>query len=403
VKDFGVAPGGALYLVMELLPGETLSELIEREPLPAPLAIDITCQVLAGLDAAHAAGVVHRDMKPANVLLVPQPDGRQLAKILDFGIAKVVHADSRLTRTGTFVGTPDYVAPEQAMGDEVDARADVYSVGVMLYQLVTGTLPFRGDNFMAVLHQQTMVPPEPPSRRAPGRNVSPALEAIILRCLEKQPGARFASAAELRAALLALAVPRRIETEPPRRRGRALPIANALLLVAGGAVAAAIVLARDGDRQASRAPPDAGRASDAAPPLDAAPTGPVWKFPGRADEFDYTVWVTPRQVDPGAPFRIEIEILPGPSLRAAPADAAQLRFVHYKAHAVAHEARPPLTRDRVAAELSLPEAGKHHVELQLLAGGKLRSKAGFDICIGADPTRSSRVCPRMKPTDVTPR
>src|SRR5262249_46342223 len=128
---------------------------------------------------------------------ISRPDGGLQVKLLDFGIAKLALAETHLTRTGAFVGTPDYVAPEQALGDEVDARADVYSVGVALYLLLTGTLPFRGESFMAVLHQQTMSAPEPPSRRAPDRDIGPVLEAVVLRCLEKRPEARFASAAEL--------------------------------------------------------------------------------------------------------------------------------------------------------------------------------------------------------------
>ena len=181
VEDFGIAADGAVYLVMEWLAGETLADRLERGPADPSGAIAVVRQVLAALAAAHAAGVVHRDLKPANIFLARRKDGGEEVKLLDFGIAKLVLADSRLTRTGAFVGTPDYVAPEQALGHQVDARADLYSVGVLMYRLLTDTLPFRGESFMAVLHQHTMTEPEPPSQRAPERNIAPAIEAVVLR------------------------------------------------------------------------------------------------------------------------------------------------------------------------------------------------------------------------------
>jgi serine/threonine protein kinase len=207
VEDFGVTPEGAVYLAMEWLEGETLADRIERGPVPAAAARDLAIQIASGLGAAHAAGVIHRDLKPANVFLVPQPDGRSLVKLLDFGIAKLLLSDTRLTRTGTFIGTPDYVAPEQALGDEVDGRADLYGLGVVLYELLTGTLPFAGEGFMAVLHRHTAEPPEPPTQRAPHRGITPALEAVILRCLAKRPDDRYATAADLIHALDATRAP----------------------------------------------------------------------------------------------------------------------------------------------------------------------------------------------------
>jgi eukaryotic-like serine/threonine-protein kinase len=201
VIDFGHAADGSLYLAMEWLSGETLAARLEEGPLPQDLALEVIEQVCDGLAAAHAAGVVHRDMKPANVFLAHDGRGALVAKVLDFGIAKLAMTDSSLTRTGTFVGTPDYIAPEQALGEEVDGRADVYSVGVMLYQLLTGTVPFSGDTFMAVIHAHTMHRPEPPSQRAPERGIWSELEALVLRCLEKEPSRRFGSIAELGAAV----------------------------------------------------------------------------------------------------------------------------------------------------------------------------------------------------------
>jgi eukaryotic-like serine/threonine-protein kinase len=424
VEDFGITPEGAVYLAMEWLDGETLADRIDRGPVAPAAARDLVIQIAAGLGAAHAAGVIHRDLKPANVFLVPQPGSSPLVKLLDFGIAKLLQSDTRLTRTGTFIGTPDYVAPEQALGDEVDARADLYSLGVVLYQLVTGTVPFAGEGFMAVLQRHTTEPPEPPSSRAPHRRIPRALEAVVMRCLEKRPDRRFASADELLRALHASdpamtpgSAPRippqpRVPASAPRpsvslrlpRRSRAAVLLP-FLAVAG---VAGIFLYRPGDDAGA---PTAVTTSAAGPVAsDPAPrAAEVWKFPGKADGFDYTVWVSPRAIRPGESFTIDVEILPGAALARAwrpGAVRARLTFVHDRARRIELRGEFPVgDGDRLSAALTLPRSGLHHVELALNGAGELR-RARFDLCVGADPSGPrralERVCPRMERTALDP-
>jgi serine/threonine-protein kinase len=194
VLDSGV-DGGVPYLVMEFQSGKPLSEILERGALPPARAVGIARQVLAGVAAAHASGVVHRDLKPDNIMLLKEVDG-DFVKILDFGLAKMVHGTNgtQLTNTGFALGTPGYMAPEQANGTEIDERADIYAVGVVLYHMVVGQKPFVADSPMAVLRMHIDDPPRPPRKAAPDANISAELEAAILRALEKEPSKRWRSA-----------------------------------------------------------------------------------------------------------------------------------------------------------------------------------------------------------------
>jgi serine/threonine-protein kinase len=204
IEDFATLPDGSVYLAMELLDGESLADRMHRGPVPLPEAAQIVGAVLRGLGAAHDKGIVHRDMKPENVFLAKK-GGREVPKILDFGIAKVTgpseEGSLNLTRTGAIFGTPLYMSPEQAKGQPTDLRTDIYSVGVILYELVTGRAPFRADSSVQLLNQHITVPPEPPSTAAPERHVPPALEAVVLRALEKEPAQRFADMRQFAAGL----------------------------------------------------------------------------------------------------------------------------------------------------------------------------------------------------------
>jgi serine/threonine protein kinase len=201
ISDFGQFPDGAAYFVMEFLGGQPMSKLLEHQhPLPVQRILHLARQVAEGLSAAHAAGIVHRDLKPDNIFLVDRGAERDFIKILDFGIAKVSTSaeGSRLTRAGAVFGTPHYMSPEQAAGQPVDHRGDIYSFGVILYELASGRLPFDADNFMGILTQHMYKAPVPIRALVPvPQDVPPGLEAIILKCLSKRPEHRYESMHEL--------------------------------------------------------------------------------------------------------------------------------------------------------------------------------------------------------------
>ena len=204
----GETEQGAPYLVMEHLAGDTLDDLLEREERIAPRrAVGIARQIACALAEAHAAGVVHRDLKPENIILTHRRATGEQVKIVDFGIAKIAHAallngvSTRLTREGVVFGTPHYIAPEQAQGAELDGRADLYSLGILLYRMLSGTLPFDGAA-IAVLLAHISRAPRHLLEVAP--DIDPRLAAIVMRCLAKNPADRFADAEGLAAALAAL-------------------------------------------------------------------------------------------------------------------------------------------------------------------------------------------------------
>jgi serine/threonine-protein kinase len=205
IDDFGTLPDGRVYMAMEFLNGMPLNDMLAKEPLPLPRALDILIQTGKGLSAAHAKGITHRDMKPENIFVINK-EGRDIPKILDFGIAKVSGGDTaqNLTVAGTIFGTPFYMAPEQAMGGKMDHRVDVYAMGIILYEVFCGTVPFKAETFMGILTQHITMPPTPPSQMAAqnGRIVSHELEAIILKAIQKDPNQRYQTMAELTGALI---------------------------------------------------------------------------------------------------------------------------------------------------------------------------------------------------------
>ena len=194
VIDFGQTDEGLLYLVMELLRGRTLAQVLEGGALSPERAVRIAMQICDALDAAHKAGIIHRDLKPANVMILDEPAGRDLTKVLDFGLAKAIDTDeSSVTQSGRLVGTPSHLAPEVALGGDATAASDLYALGVMLYEMLAGHPPFSAGEVSTVLmmHAYHSVP-------ALDDDVPPGLAAVVERTLAKQPERRPASAAALR-------------------------------------------------------------------------------------------------------------------------------------------------------------------------------------------------------------
>jgi serine/threonine-protein kinase len=200
ITDFGETEDGLCYLVMEYVPGEPLYKAMARGPFPSARALHVVEQIASALGRAHEMGVIHRDLKPENLLLVPREGRPDFIKVLDFGIAKILDAPS-LTGSQQIFGTPGYIAPEYIQGTCIDGRADLYSLGVILYELVTGALPFDYEYPGDLLIKHVTEAPIPPRKRRP--EVEPAMQALILRCLEKNPARRFQDAAGFLAALRA--------------------------------------------------------------------------------------------------------------------------------------------------------------------------------------------------------
>lgn len=203
VLDFGTSPEGLLYLVMERVRGETLAALLTREGRLAPMrAADIVEQTLGALASAHAAGVVHRDLKPGNIMIVPSGESREAVKLLDFGIAQLMDgaAYTRLTQTGVILGTPTYMSPEQALGSQVDARTDVYAMGVILWCLLTGTKPFSGPSMADVV--EAILNTNAPLADAVATDVPSELARIADFAMQKVRERRFVDANAMGRALV---------------------------------------------------------------------------------------------------------------------------------------------------------------------------------------------------------
>ncbi len=344
VKDFGVHPRFGAYYVMERLDGRDLQALTEAEgPVPAARAIRILTQVAGALGAAHRVGVIHRDLKPANVFLVAQGAEPDFVKVLDFGLAKVMGANRRLTETGQVLGTPRYMAPEQCAGERVDARADVYSAGMLLWQLLTGQEPYAEMGTYEILGQKMFEEMRAPSALEPPVRVPSRVEALLMRCLSKDPAARPADGAALHAELEHLArdprdapptppggsvappsapsppvpspsapPPRASSAPPPPPRSRGL-IAGATsiaLVLAAAGVALYLALRPAPDRSPPPTPPTVGPAARLASPSppDPRPADPPPADPPAAPRPAPAV-IAVRSDPPGAEVRTGDRVL----------------------------------------------------------------------------------------------
>lgn len=204
IHDFGLE-GDSPYLVMEFNEGRSLKDVLaETGPLAVPHVISIMSQVCEAIDEAHSHGIVHRDLKPDNIMISKKRDGSDFAMVLDFGIAKILSGggkDTRLTKTGSVIGTPRYMSPEQVVSGEIDARSDIYSLGVILYEMLTGDVPFDADSAMQLMMKHINETPKPIREFKPELNISEEIEAVVAKALAKDPAERPQSVLEFRAEL----------------------------------------------------------------------------------------------------------------------------------------------------------------------------------------------------------
>jgi serine/threonine-protein kinase len=368
ISDFGELRDGSTYFVMEFLNGQSLTKALEAGRFSLERTVYVAKQLCKALGAAHEIGIVHRDMKPDNVQLIERGDDKNFVKVLDFGIAKVGGQNSKLTQAGQVFGTPHYMSPEQCAGTAVDHRTDIYAVGVILYELATGQVPFDADNLMGILTKHLYENPIPPHELPPPVNVEPALEAVILKCLAKKPEQRYQSMAELAADLDAvengmtpkavvdqvqrstlggqtspeLDAPGRITVRngspdgddiPGRKSMTPIVIGGAIVLVGG--VVAFLVMSRPQDTHVVEPASNAPQQATTQPPLP-VPTQPTATDVKPAD---------PKPADP-APVQVTI--------KSEPAGAEV-----YRAGALL--GNTPLTLQR--------PSGSDKVELELRSGG----------------------------------
>lgn len=202
VYDGGLLNNHEPFLVMEYVPGESLRRALDRHgPVPLKTAANIVIQVSRGLGEAHAAGIIHRDLKPDNILIEAVKHSNQRIKILDFGIAYLVAGAQRLTQTGKLIGTPAYISPEQLKDRAIDARADLYALGVILFELLTGRVPFEGETAESILTKQLFEAPPPISASMPEYAPDSQVELVILKALAKDPNDRYQTALEFEQAV----------------------------------------------------------------------------------------------------------------------------------------------------------------------------------------------------------
>jgi serine/threonine-protein kinase len=204
VSGAGALPDGRPYYVMEYLEGRSLADVLQerRGPLEPVRAVKIAMQLAAALEHAHGVGLVHRDLKPENVFLCePEGDAEELVKVLDFGLAKALDGSMDVTKAGEVLGTPGYMAPEQIRGEPMDERTDIYAAGVVIYEMLTGRMPFEGDAVVELMIAHVEEPVPLPSKLDPPVKLPVLLEWIAMCCLYKEPERRFQTAGELRAEL----------------------------------------------------------------------------------------------------------------------------------------------------------------------------------------------------------
>jgi len=316
-SDFGKLEDGSFYLVLEFVDGTSLRELLASGPLPTARAVDIARQTALALVAAHGAEIVHRDLKPDNVMLLREPDGSDRVKVLDFGIARVAVPNAasdatHLTRVGVVMGTIAYMSPEQATGQAVDGRTDLYSLGVMLHEMLTGRQPFEAELPSQVLARQLVEPPPPLPPEIP-----PALRKLVVDLMAKSASERPQSAREVLDRLSALEAPPVLGPSwfAPRASWRSHPRAR-LFLGLGLGVAALLLLGvvfalLGGDDT------ETATAESAAPPAGSAPSSEAGRRSSTAPEGPAKVRVEPATGSSASKAAPATGVTPAPSTTAA--------------------------------------------------------------------------------------
>jgi eukaryotic-like serine/threonine-protein kinase len=378
VFDFGmfdVGPDGArtdglLYFAMELLDGELLTANIEREgALAVGEAIRVARQILGSLHEAHSHGIVHRDLKPDNIMLARvEGHGAAVVKVLDFGIAKVLRNDRKIdeleTQAGTVFGTPRYMSPEQAQGHPLDARSDLYSVGVLLYHMLTGRPPFTDDDAVVVMAKHIRERPDSPRDAAPDRPIPRSLEKVVLRAIEKDRDRRFSSAASFAEALSATLpdVDREaVERTSMKPTVPKLPLALAGLVVLLAVCASTYLIVTSGaaDAETTRAvvrhdtPPAPSEPESADLRVDSTPSGASVVWSGQE------LGVTPFTVRRPQGSVLEVEVrLHGYETARLEVRAGEARSVELVRLPVAAEP-PPEPEQTVAVRADPPRRGRN--------------------------------------------
>lgn len=206
VREFSVAPDGLPYMIMEYLQGESLADILMKSgPLTLARFVTTFSQVLSALTHAHDQGIIHRDIKPSNIMFVPTSRGRENVKLVDFGLAKLLSdagGTQELTALGEFIGSPCYMSPEQCLGDQVDKRSDLYSLGCVMYEAISGVRAFRAGSSLRIMHMQVYESPPPFSKVVPGVDIPKWLEQLIFKTLDKNPDNRYEDAHKLKIDLL---------------------------------------------------------------------------------------------------------------------------------------------------------------------------------------------------------
>jgi eukaryotic-like serine/threonine-protein kinase len=256
VTDYGVAEDGRPYLVMELLKGKTLYQRLLEGPLSLQEAVAVIVPLCHALSAAHAAGFTHRDVKPENIYLTQRPMGRFGIKVLDFGITRFrAENNQRLTKMGQALGSPLYMAPETCRGEAIDYRADIYSVGVLIYQLICGQLPFYDENLLKVIHLQVAQPLRPPRELVP--DMSEELDLVIRTALEKDAADRYQTIDELEDEFLAALPADADALLHARRTPLSMPVATASTpfpVISGASGSMPVIASPSGSREPALAP-----------------------------------------------------------------------------------------------------------------------------------------------------